>query len=658
MAGGGGGFAPAFGGHAPMMADFSGLPGMPHPTFEPLGGASGDADAGGFGAGGAWDTRAWERRQEENAGAEEVLCVDLCGGVLRAACWDAEGASGVAVPLGSGAELGAPSVLSFSAEATEKRLRRWLSETGRGLRAQGQLPKGVVCGRGSEGAAVVRSPLRLLGLRPGAGLEQEGRACGVAFSEKAPDDEGDGESLLSVRFKLSSEEVVELEPEALSAFVLSHLKARSEAPDEMSQESSGFCARGLALAVPGWWADGRRAALAAATSLAGLRLRRLCSRPLCVAVGLDEIDKLFTGKAKVVSVLILDANTESTEAAVLEGSEAESGLRTWRTLAAAGSPSYGNGEDGGEALGEAVRRASQDGLGLGDAQGLTGVVLCGDTKMTAQDVQEALEGKLGGSGAVKDVIVLRADAGIVALGLARIMAAELSAAGAPRVVVADALPEAIGVRALGAARGGGEARAASPDALEVEVLFERGAALPAKASRSYSRAASGGRDLSLKLVQRGPGGVWLPCLSLLEVLTGLDDDGEPAPCEVAVVGFCIDSGGILTAAVEETRGIPPPRSARRRRIFWLAMLFLLLVVGGAVGGYFRNLAARRDGYKARLRFFLRKHNPSRLGEAEAWLDKYAGTEDVLFRRLEKKYKASFPAASDAAGDSGVGVEEL
>eukprot|EP00930_Biecheleria_cincta_P051669 TRINITY_DN36879_c0_g1_i1.p1 TRINITY_DN36879_c0_g1~~TRINITY_DN36879_c0_g1_i1.p1 ORF type:complete len:157 (+),score=29.67 TRINITY_DN36879_c0_g1_i1:110-580(+) len=145
------------------------------------------------------------------------------------------------------------------------------------------------------------------------------------------------------------------------------------------------------------------------------------------------------------------------------------------------------------------------------------------------------------------------------------------------------------------------------------------------------------------LVQHFLGASWRPCFSLLEVLTVVDENGETQLGETAIVVFEIDKNGLLTAYVEKVSGLPAPRPFWRRR--WRLLLGLLfvafLVVGSLLAQYHQQVVWRKD-FQKRLEHFMETHNPAKFSEIPQWMETYNGKEDLLVRRLEKKYKTRFP----------------
>eukprot|EP00811_Abedinium_folium_P003251 NODE_1298_length_2531_cov_3.796173.p1 GENE.NODE_1298_length_2531_cov_3.796173~~NODE_1298_length_2531_cov_3.796173.p1 ORF type:complete len:689 (+),score=226.29 NODE_1298_length_2531_cov_3.796173:110-2068(+) len=627
------------------------------------------------GPGAPWDESVWRctRGADGKIDAGGVLCVELGAGSLRAARPEPARRRAIEVRLGSGDERAMQNAVSFLDGVTTKRIDRWLSSADGGRAC---LPKGVVCGAlPGKVAATVWSPTRLLGLTPGLEDEpedasydyrlckEESRRCGVTMKLKLAEAEGDESTQLVLRVALGGEKAVELEAEVLVALLLVQAKMRSEEPNRETGMATDFFAHSLALAVPCWWADARRASAVTAAGQTKLGLVRLCSRPLCIAAVLSasELAALLPGLRRVAvdadadatkpstdadagvmrwRVLVLDVNAEGVEAAVVEceASTATGVVRSWRTVAAAGASLTADAAADACTLGAAAQRALHDGVRPAGGS-LAAVILCGAAELTARGVRDALELALGDAGAIEALPCHRAGADAVAQGLALIIASN-GALGA-----VDALPETIAVHPEYVSGGEESIQADEPD-----VLFERGVAVPTSVTRTYTRRCVGG-DLHLSVVQRGPeatGAPWLPCLTMMEVLTTLNDDGDPAPCEVAVVRYSLDAGGVLSAFVEDVRGVPTPQSEVRRRRCRLGVFLVCILLGAAVVGYTSHAAHRRDGYRQRLIHFLKQHNPSRLPAIDGWLDSYAGTEDLLFRRLSKKYKAPFPSADDVA----------
>jgi len=307
--------------------------------------------------------------------------------------------------------------------------------------------------------------------------------------------------------------------------------------------------------------------------------------------------------------------------------------------------------------------------GCGMAQRLKVIVLHGEAKQ--EEVLQATSAALGTLGAASGdgLKVLCAEQNEVPMGLTSLLTSEaISAAAAQGVSISssvqcchgrDSLPEAIGIRCLPTQRSKGSDFSKS----EVEVLFQRGALIPAQCQKNIPRGAQQGvaGDIDVEVLQQQVGGGnWLRCGLQREVLTVPGDDGQDYPCESALLGFNIDSVGLLNVRVDDVRSVAFERAASRRR--WrnrsvgLGLAVLLAtaawaaIAGNAAPGV-RNIGAGGQAeLRPRLTAFLREHNPSKLPEIENWLLKYRGREEVLIRRLETKYNAQLP--------SGFGAEEL
>lgn len=653
--------------------------------------------SGGFGGveacagGGAWDLNAWDRGSGRRAGPgpDACLCVDLGAGPIHTARWDASEGQAVVLRLASSGEA-VTSELRFTEGVSAKRLNKFFRDA-RGSTSAPSWPKGVSCGSTIQAeAGVVKNCARLLGLGPPDGcgdssaqLKREAHLTGIralvpgflpsAVDEEAAEPDGSVLAQVAVPIKEGREELVELLPEQLVGLLLFHLASRAREKDAALSQVSAV---GIALAVPSWWGEAQRAASANAVSAVGLELPRLCSRALCAAAGLgQELENaLFRNAAlpladgdtadgrRCARALLLDANEEGVEAVVLEleGSAGTIAVadqvaeavetREWRILAAAGSAAPGCSGEQGLDLVRACMRVLRD-IGAHSAVPSL-LVLHRGAEIWWPEVCACWK-EAGNTWQLEALPVLHARASAAAEGLAGLIAAEAGALGAPTLRFADAVPEAIGVVQRPAGSNLFSPALVADSQIPVpgiDVVFERGAPVPGIAQRTYARDSDRGQDLDLTMLQQeaagagGGAGPWRPCSRLLEVLTTMDDDMEPVRCDSVTVVFRLDAGGLLTTLVEDVQTPPPLK--RRRRSIWVGFMLLVLLGFSGLALQWRAIAAaaRHSDLNLRLHNFFEQYNPKKIPDVDKILQEYHGKEDLLVQRLEKKYKARFPAA--------------
>lgn len=280
--------------------------------------------------------------------------------------------------------------------------------------------------------------------------------------------------------------------------------------------------------------------------------------------------------------------------------------------------------------------------------------------------------------------LLEAHGSDIAYGLARLIASEAGEAEAAGIV-SEVLPASLGLLTLhvGDRSSGVTSDISTVDghqddapafddhlscpalSAEPDLLFERATKLPASTTRNFlQRDAAESGDLDLVVMQRGRGGTWKKCQRISGALTTYDDEFEAYICEAATWSFELDSGGLLTATPQEVKGGKSPSALRREsRRRWIArlvsiMLLLLLAFSGFLHAYSIGRSSdKRIGasmgsgdanlFRKRIVQYLQKQNPGKISEVDSWLVKYHGREDVLVKRLEKKYGARFPDSADS-----------
>lgn len=304
-------------------------------------------------------------------------------------------------------------------------------------------------------------------------------------------------------------------------------------------------------------------------------------------------------------------------------------------------------------MAQSVARVLTD-VGRGIAERLNVVVLHGDAEQDM--VLAAISAALANMGirTADGPKVLRVEKGDVPIGLASLLTSEemrdaaahgfASQSSPPCCGGCDALPETIGVRQLPAR----DSKCSGDRAVEVEILFERGTALPAQHQQEVRWGGKPGvaGDVDIEVLQRrSGGGDWQRCLTQPGVLTAPGDDGEDYPCESATMAFSVESNGLLNCRVDDVRSVAFERAASRRRwrnrLVGLGIVVLLATAAWAAIAGFAGPGGRSVGasLRPRLTAFLREHNPSKLPEIDHWLVKYRGREALLIQRLEKKYGA-------------------
>jgi len=331
------------------------------------------------------DSRPLEMDAGGGGSVESCVCVAI-GTEFRAACWDTKTARALLVPLVAlddveeatshdGAAVDFPrhvgdalrGAVAFGGDASAKHLQGWLRPDSE-ARHLGILPQGVSVGErataaasavvttsSAEGAALVVSPVRLLGLRREDGdvLKSEARQCGVTLSPVDTVQGARGPQCRGIQVCIEffqrgcdgSAQVLVAAPEDLVALLLAEIRRRC-----VMLRKQAF--HEMALAVPVWWDLARREAATDACIRSGARLRHMASRTLCIAVGAlvrmaGECDDRKAGEhAEVASVgsteqveqkvnpnmrmLVVDVDVDSAGAALLEAVKPCTGCSTKR----------------------------------------------------------------------------------------------------------------------------------------------------------------------------------------------------------------------------------------------------------------------------------------------------------------------------------------